>query len=304
MAMACETSLHRAIRVVSWNCLAHIHTHWNAAVHLAAPLPGSSKPLESQEQRHSRHRRIIAALKRLDADVALLQEVDKHFIPQSWGRSPGESLPCGALLDGYVPYRNYNSNGEGTIVLLKSEVFFRDPEIMPVQIKATMSRGSKTAMVVHARLRQSSNGSASAIAFASVHLRYGDAAAQQTLLADTVAAVRPGCPLVLGGDFNVEASNLVGTQIEIPLSLAGLVRVSIDCHTSLGPCTENGFLPTDSMHTIDHIYIPAGTLTHRVDAGTLPSALAHPRGPWGDGPSDGSDHAWILAEIQLQRRNQ
>ena len=88
-----------ALGVVSWNVLAHVHTHWNAAEHGGAP-----KSLESDAQRISRHARVVRRLHALRPAVALLQEVDATLMPQDWQGGP---LPCGEHLDGYTPFRSY-----------------------------------------------------------------------------------------------------------------------------------------------------------------------------------------------------
>ena len=99
----------RSLAVVSWNVLAHVHTHWDSALHC-----GADKAVETEQQRIARHLTILRRLKALKLDVALLQEVDEHFIPMGWQSG---LLPCGESLDGYVPYRSYNDrSNEGTVV--------------------------------------------------------------------------------------------------------------------------------------------------------------------------------------------
>ena len=133
-----------AFKVVSWNVLAHIHTHYNAAGH-----GGATKSLESAEQRLVRHRQVVQTLLELQADVYLLQEVDSHFMPADWQQD--RPLPCGETLRGYTPYRSYSERGEGTVVMLRDDRFVRDTSIPTAYLPATAEHGWKTGVVVHAR---------------------------------------------------------------------------------------------------------------------------------------------------------
>ena len=131
-------------KVVSWNVLAHIHTHHNAAGH-----GGATKSLESAEQRLVRHRQVLQTLLELQADVYLLQEVDSYFMPADWQQD--RPLPCGETLRGYTPYRSYSERGEGTVVMLRDDRFVRDTSIPTAYLPATAEHGWKTGVVVHAR---------------------------------------------------------------------------------------------------------------------------------------------------------
>jgi len=84
-----------AFRVLSWNILAHIHTHHNTCGH-GGP-PGS---LETPGQRDARHRQIAHTLMQIQPDIIILQEVDTTFMPLEW--QPTDPLPCGERLTGYV----------------------------------------------------------------------------------------------------------------------------------------------------------------------------------------------------------
>jgi endonuclease/exonuclease/phosphatase family metal-dependent hydrolase len=244
-----------AFKVVCWNVLAHIHTHYNANGH-----GGAVKTTESAEQRLLRHQRIARTLLDLQADAYLLQEVDSHFMPADW--QPDRPLPCGEMLRGYTPYRSYSKRGEGTVVMLRDDRFVRDTSIRTAYLPATAEHGWKTGVVLHAqpvgggphfrwarltaraslrrRLRAGTictNTRANArrhatgprIAFVSVHLRWGEPAAQSQLLSSALSAVSRATAVVLAGDFN-----------STPLELDESVPAARDCRApsplSVRPC--------------------------------------------------------------------
>lgn len=274
--MSCGPSVK--LNVMSWNVLAHIHTHWDFVLH-----GGSAKSLETLEQRQARHELIVSRLNSIRPEVALLQEVDVHFMPMDWQCGP---LPCGAALEGYTPYRSYNRGQEGTVVLLRSDIWQRDTSIDTSYIKATAATGWKTGVVVHARRV---DGSGSTIAFASVHLRWGSPSEQQELLTRAMAArSHDQVPMVLGGDFNSDPAELAAVGISAPLLAGGLRRIPLQ----LG-------LPTDaSGKTIDHLYVSPSLCPTVIQLGPVPPP---PCGPWSfpQAVHDGSDHAWLCAELVL-----
>jgi endonuclease/exonuclease/phosphatase family metal-dependent hydrolase len=277
MATAKKPKLEpQSLTVVTWNCLAHIHTHWDTELHQGTP-----KSLESSAQRTVRLRTVVRTLRDLLPDVALLQEVDEHLIPREWQGGP---LPCGESLDGYVPYRSYGDRGEGTVVLLRKAVLQCDTSIPTAYLPKTSEHGWKTGVVVHAK-RVAAGPHERPIALASVHLRWGAPQQQSALLAAAMGARAPNVPMVLGGDFNAGVELLAAERIDAPLLDAGLVRVPADAPTGLG-----------SGGTIDHLYA-AGVRLSPPEVGPLPPL---PRGPWTEGvPHNGSDHAWVRVRISL-----
>merc|ERR1740124_1984165 len=149
-------------RVVTWNVLGHIHTHWNGAAHLntkedSSPVTAhdtqdkpaqalneirdESRPRESSPQRRPRH---TEALTQLQPDVILLQEVDPHFMPSEEDYHAGTPFP----LPGYTPHRSSSVRGEGTAVLLRDACWVVDPITPPVRFPPTVEHGWKTGTVV------------------------------------------------------------------------------------------------------------------------------------------------------------
>lgn len=266
------------LTVVTWNCLAHIHTHWDVERHHGKP-----KSLETAAQMLARHHAIVSRLRALQPDCALLQEVDEHFMPRTWQQDA--PLPCGQMLEGYVPYRSYSDRGEGTVVLLRSATLVRDTSVPTAYLPPSEAHGWKTGVVVHAR-RVGAGSDSQPIAFGSVHLRWGAPQQQATLLAAALGARQHGAvPMVMGGDFNARVPQLASERIDAALLAAGLVRVPADAPTGLG----NG-------GTIDHLYA-VGVRLSPPEVGALPPL---PRGPWTeDVPHDGSDHAWVSVRVSL-----
>ena len=211
-AAAAAAPVAPPLKVVSWNVLAHVHTHWCRAAHQ------HTGKLESPGQCRRRQRSVLARLKKLAPDVALLQEVDSAFIPIDW--LPGTPLPCGETLTGYTVIRNYNrranvdSGGhvEGTAVLIRDAVLDVDAaRCRPARLEATRENGWKTGLVVHARPK-GTPASDPPMAFGSVHLRYlrsGTPEPQRALLESALAAISPRCTaVVIAGDFNYELGRL------------------------------------------------------------------------------------------------
>jgi endonuclease/exonuclease/phosphatase family metal-dependent hydrolase len=268
------------IKIVCWNILAHIHTHWDTPLHT-----GSSEAcrcLETDVQRARRHVQAVRAIKRLVPDVALLQEVDSYFMPLAWQAWHGP-LPCGERLDGYTPYRSYSDRGEGTVVLLKDETMKRDLRVPTSYIAANDKHGWKTGVVVHAhRLGHPTKP----IAFGSIHLRWGAPEEAANLLRSATDACGHG-RTILGGDFNTPLESL-GT-LDALLWDRSLVRLPTPDGTPTG---------MHSCKTIDHVYAtPCVTLPLAATVGPLPAQAT--RGPWGETEHDGSDHAWLMMELLI-----
>mmetsp|Transcript_3071 Transcript_3071/g.11908 ORF Transcript_3071/g.11908 Transcript_3071/m.11908 type:complete len:300 (-) Transcript_3071:212-1111(-) len=273
-----DVSFQPELTVVSWNILAHIHTVWDFERH-----GGAKKSRETKEQRQRRHELILKRLNALRPEVALLQEVDVTFMPLDWQRGP---LPCGALLEGYTPYRSYNSGQEGTAVLLRDDAWQLDRSIDTSYIGATAASGWKTGVVVHARRVDGLGGT---VAFASVHLRWGAPDEQRGLLAMAMAGRRGETePMVLGGDFNSDPEELAAAGIEAPLLAGGLRRVPTP-----------GGRPTDlSGKAVDNLYVSPALVPRAAEVGPV-APLA--RGPWSLPPAehDGSDHSWLRVQLAL-----
>jgi len=292
MKRVVRTRAMQEVDVLSWNLLAHVHTHWNFSEH-----GGTPRSLETEEQRQARHLHILRRLNALRPAVVLLQEVDATFMPQDWQPASGP-LPCGQRLEGYTPYRSYTppwgprKHAEGTAVLLRDDAWVRDKTAPKALIASSEETGWKTGMVVHACPIDAPERS---VAFASVHLRHGAPPRQQALLAMALAARRDdSTPMVLGGDFNATPTVIAREQIDLPLRQSGLSRVATpeDAPTNLH-CGQVG-----CGQVIDHLYSSTRVDTQSaVEVGRLPLSE---RGPWGDPEADGSDHAWVRVRLALE----
>ena len=269
--------------VLTWNVLAHIHTHWDAARHQNEPE--KPKPLESTEQRRARHAQVVQTLRRLSPDIALLQEVDVTFMPKSWQPAAGALLPCGETLEGYTPYRSYSERDEGAVVLLKDTTFERDRSMPVAYLPASSAHGWKTGVALRARGRLFQHVS---IAVASVHLRWGSPEHQHALLSSALRTHGTSTvPFLVGGDFNVATQEL-GATIHPLLEGAGLQRVATPSGVATG---------MHSQACIDHIYASPQLRAESASVGPL---APQDRGPWGPPEGhDGSDHAWLLARFSV-----
>ena len=286
----------QSFTVLSWNILASIHTHHDAARHMNEPAVeavigakrsrvSQGRPralLESAEQRKVRHVQIVHTLRRLSPDIALLQEVDSFFMPRTWQPAQGP-LPCGEMLEGFTPYRSYSEREEGTVVLLKDATIQRDRSVPVGYLPATEAHGWKTGVTLHARWREHDVS----IAVASVHLRWGSPEHQQALLCSAVREHTANTPFLIGGDFNV-ATHQLGATIHPLLEGAGLRRVETPDGVATG---------MHSQACIDHIYSSPQLRPEEVAVGPL---APQERGPWGPPEAhDGSDHAWVWVRFRL-----
>jgi hypothetical protein len=92
MAAAVNASVEVAVtamppfRVMTWNILASVHTHWNSAAH-----GGAHKTTESAAQRTRRHLSVVSRLMTELPDVALLQ-VCIHPFPLPRRKTPPPEL--------------------------------------------------------------------------------------------------------------------------------------------------------------------------------------------------------------------
>ena len=225
-------------------------------------------------------------------------------------------------------------------VLLRDNSWKRDTRFPVTKIPKCMQTGWKNGIALHAR-RVNADGEASTppVCFASVHLRSGKLEAQIGLLeaaleaADAPAAAAQasgttsgsttvGCPMVLGGDFNVETLKLA--PLEPTLASRGLRRLNAPQQdTSFG--SGSWVAPSDAvaveastsgdgstvdvrsgLHSIDHLYATPDLAFAEIDVGggALAPALTvvgvlppRPLGPWSAGANDGSDHAWAMATL-------
>jgi endonuclease/exonuclease/phosphatase family metal-dependent hydrolase len=283
-------------RVFSWNLLASVHTHWNFDAH-----GGDMKTVENREQRDMRQRAIVHRIMREMPDVMLLQEVDESFLPLGWD---GGFLPCGLPLAGYTAHRSYTTTSgveEGVAILLRDDVFELVKDLPKVRVGKSRDTGFKNGIILHARR---CNDHSQVVCFASVHLRYGDPGPKVSLLESLLRHSDSRYPILLGGDFNTGVSGL--STLDAPMVSRGMKRLpsTPDTPTSLGsfPWTKT---PTKSANdmTIDHLYasselsIVGGELHEGVLHCAVGQLPLRPRGPFGDGPSDGSDHAWLLATL-------
>eukprot|EP00656_Telonema_subtile_P035528 TRINITY_DN39508_c0_g1_i1.p1 TRINITY_DN39508_c0_g1~~TRINITY_DN39508_c0_g1_i1.p1 ORF type:complete len:284 (-),score=40.91 TRINITY_DN39508_c0_g1_i1:140-991(-) len=275
---------HAAIqpfKAMTWNVLAHVHTHWDKALH-------GGNANESAAQRDFRHNRIVQAILRELPDVALLQEVDEYFIPGNW---QGGELPCGAHLPGYTFHHAYGPTGdgsgplEGAGVLLREGVFEEDPEQPATKLNKVPERGWKSAIVLPVRrchdYRQQ-------VTFVSVHLPWPDNQPKIKILRDTLVRADPSHPIVLGGDFNTGEADLWNT-LEPTLREFGVSQIPL----SEGWPTCSGAEP---CKRIDFLYCGLGVhARERCKIGNVPGSE---QGPWSEGWQDGSDHAWVTAVIE------
>jgi hypothetical protein len=192
-------------RVMSWNVLASVHTHYVKTIH-------KGDRCESSEWRCRRHKANIRRIVKESPDVVLLQEVDAWLIPEGW---EGGVLPCGLPLDGYSVVQSYGPTGsdskgpaEGVVILLRKGVWELDPDADEAVAKfgKTKRRGQKCGLTVHARR---SHDHTQKCAFSTVHLQFDKNASPTTTsegklgnLRDALKVVHRDTPVILAGDFN------------------------------------------------------------------------------------------------------
>jgi len=266
-------------RVMTWNVLAHVHTHWNHRDH-----GGSEKALETEAQRRTRHRAVVNVVMRELPDVVLLQEVDEFFMPPDWQAG---LLPCGVSLPGYEAFKSYalvdSGHLEGVVILFRKGIWEPDPQRPPILLERSEKRGWKCGLVVPAcrcldRLK---------CCFVSVHLTPYKLPGKIGLLSDALEAIGSDSEqVILGGDFNTEMGPDLAPLNEL-LGSHGLSDVP------LAPETPTGIDGT----AIDYVYCKglAALGVGECTAGPLPK---RPKHPWSaDAPNDGSDHAWLLVTL-------
>ena len=270
-------------RVMTWNILASVHTHWNHASH-----GGSPGSVETEFQRHTRHRAIVCRINNEQADVVLLQEVDSLFLPRDW---QGGALPCGSVLSSYVPYRScslHPQSGlyEGVAILLRVGVWTRDTRVPKVSLAKNARRGWKCGLVLHA---VRCHDPEQCVCFVSVHLKHGGDAPKLNLISDALKNAHPNIPVLLGGDFNTTEARLATLQP----ALGGLRRVPSQPGSATCVSADMSCIRPDNV--IDHMFVsePLVAMAH-CRVGPLPEQGG---GPWGQSEDDGSDHAWLLATI-------
>eukprot|EP00756_Hemistasia_phaeocysticola_P025983 Hpha_TRINITY_DN16035_c4_g1::TRINITY_DN16035_c4_g1_i1::g.120390::m.120390 len=278
----------RRLRIVTWNILAHRHTHYDWREH-----GGKEGEVESEAQTKERHRRISAAIAGLNPDVLLLQEVDTSLVPLEEA-TPSEGVRRAVraeILPGYDWYLSLSNRGEGTAIVLREGVF---EEVSHKGVPHDPGHGWKTAASVRAKLKCSGDG----VEFSSVHLPWGGDKEEmkRTLISKTLdlhprSDARPRFR-VFGGDFNTFAEELPPfSQI---LNGGDLHRIP----TPADRCSARGQGPMD-RGPIDHLFVSPDI---RDALSTPPSLGALPqgeKGAWGDGEHDGSDHTWICIDLQL-----
>lgn len=283
--MSAESGPVVPFRVMTWNVLAHVHTHWDSAFH-----GGRFKTVETKEQRLARHVAIADAIMRELPDVVLLQEVDEFFMPEDW---QGGRLPCGRTLSGYCVHRSYSrtTSGpmEGVVVLLRAGVWEVHPEYAPVLLPRIPERGWKCGIAVPARR---CGGSEQPCCFVSVHLQWGNPTGQLRMLEDALAFEgAESCHIVLGGDFNTQpGSELLPLSDFLSSRQLGMVPHAPNALTCTGGEKE--------PELIDYLFCSnsfAVLGSQTCVAGPLPP---RDRGAWSDAAAhDGSDHAWLIATL-------
>jgi endonuclease/exonuclease/phosphatase family metal-dependent hydrolase len=238
---------------------------------------------------------------------------------------------------------------EGVAILLRDSTWKRDTRFPVTKIPKGPQTGWKNGLALHARhVSAGADPSIPSVCFASVHLRWGKQEAQIGLLEaalaaahapaaaaaaaaagdaeSTSASVTPvGCPMVLGGDFNVETLRLA--PLEPTLASRGLRRLDAPQQdTSLGSCpwvappevvaveasaSEDGSALNirAGLHAIDHLYVTPDLVFADIEVGGVAAPAAttvvgtlppKPLGPWGSDTNDGSDHAWAMATLALK----
>eukprot|EP00565_Helicotheca_tamesis_P003876 CAMPEP_0185726702 /NCGR_PEP_ID=MMETSP1171-20130828/2593_1 /TAXON_ID=374046 /ORGANISM="Helicotheca tamensis, Strain CCMP826" /LENGTH=273 /DNA_ID=CAMNT_0028395097 /DNA_START=118 /DNA_END=939 /DNA_ORIENTATION=- len=270
---------------MTWNILASTHTKWNSA------HGGERMTEEAECQRKKRHSIVANAINRELPDVAMLQEVDVRFLPSDWDNGP---LPCGVDLSGYKAYRSYapTRSGvmEGVAILLRSGVWELDTSIPPEancrRLEKCQRRGRKAGIVLHARR---CHDHSQRCCFSSVHLKWGELGPKLAVIADALDEGRlavPESPIVLGGDFNTRG--LYMEPIDELIESKGLSR----CPTpKLPTCMGSEEEQIDFIYCSKNLGCSPGSLC---SIGNLPRPG---KGPWGDAPGDGSDHAWVQVTI-------
>jgi len=140
-----------------------------------------------------------------------------------------------------------------------------------VRLAKEQRTGNKNCLMLHARRAQrpqtgaasaASGGGYGSVCLVTVHLRAGDPAAQQALLATALAHASPAAAsVVLGGDFNVEARDpSLASNLDPVLARKGLRRLPLPdgdgLSTALGTCP---WQPHGSGgYVIDHFYVSKG----------------------------------------------
>uniref|UniRef100_A0A6U3SG91 Endonuclease/exonuclease/phosphatase domain-containing protein n=1 Tax=Ditylum brightwellii TaxID=49249 RepID=A0A6U3SG91_9STRA len=285
-------------RAMTWNVLASAHTKWNTA------HGGERMAEESECQRNNRHTIVANTINREMPDVVMLQEVDVRFLPSDWEGGP---LPCGVELRGYKAYRSYalTRSGvmEGVAILLRRGVWELDTSLPQEawcrRLGKCQRRGRKAGIVLHARR---CHDHSQRCAFASVHLKWGELEPKLAMIADVLDEAQIAqkeisesgerLTIVLGGDFNTRGSYM--KPIDDLIEERGLSR----CPTpNLPTCMGSQEEQIDFIYCSKNLGCPAGSLCR---IGNLPKPG---KGPWGDEPGDGSDHAWVQATITSKCSN-
>eukprot|EP01001_Neometanema_parovale_P008287 NODE_456_length_2452_cov_51.215114_g433_i0.p1 GENE.NODE_456_length_2452_cov_51.215114_g433_i0~~NODE_456_length_2452_cov_51.215114_g433_i0.p1 ORF type:complete len:758 (+),score=70.69 NODE_456_length_2452_cov_51.215114_g433_i0:57-2330(+) len=279
------------IKVMSWNILAHVFTHHQKHIH-------GGTYLESAVQRSGRHKAIAHAIVKAKADVILLQEVDDTFLPSDWSGGP---LPCGVDLRGYTAFRCYSGNSyiqEGVCILLR-EGWERDPSRPVTRIKANEATGGKNGVTLLARHR---DYPAIRCWLSSVHLKWGpnDAPTRQYLLDQALCptVINSVDPAVLAGDFNTTLLDIEHLETVLKRH-PDMKRLPTPPHAATALAGNLAAVPG---HVIDYLYTTLDIEKAKCDVGPLNTSG---RGPYeldtntGTIVGDGSDHAWIFAELPL-----
>jgi endonuclease/exonuclease/phosphatase family metal-dependent hydrolase len=270
-------------KVLTWNVLASVHTHWDSDVH------NSGSALESDDQRVSRHQAIVKRILLLQPDVVLLQEADDSFIPYNWECG---LLPCGYELTGYRPFISYTTTKsvlEGTVILLKEDVWEINESFPIWKIEKSHKSGWKNGIGLCAQM---CHDPSQVCCFMSVHLRWGDENAKLGMLNSVLSRLPVNMPALLAGDFNTECDHL--EPLERVLQSCGLHRISFP-PGSTGTCKDHA----SPEYVIDHMYCTQHLMKISTSLGSI---APPPLGPWTEG-SDGSDHTWLLAEVSLNGLN-
>lgn len=191
------------IRVLTWNLA---HGRGDAG-------PGLFRNFRSgsEEERVSRLARIAAVLRRADADVVVLNEVD---FEASWsgGLNQAEVLARSAGYGTWVEQRNYDIHLPFAVFSFGNALLARPPvrdarwvALPPHSGIEALAAGAKSASVVRLDTRLGP------LSVVPVHLEYRSGTTRRAAL-PVIAALREAeaAPLVLAGDFNASAPGWPG----------------------------------------------------------------------------------------------
>lgn len=176
-------------------------------------------------------------------------------------------------------------------MLVNERVFEAAPGLPDAVVTDT-----KTACVTF--VRQRGHPALQVVGVASVHLRFGEAQQNQSMLRSVVAALDragPAAGAVLAGDFNADVGTPLFVAADDFLRAEGFVRLCL-AEGQVAPTALTATFVYSPSKTIDFVYVRRLAAVAPLQVGPLPEGG---RGPYGPDAVDldGSDHAWLLATL-------